>query len=275
MRTQGQDQAATPRVGEESASGIRVESLNVTFPPREPGGQPYRAVDDVSFTIRRGELLVMVGRSGCGKTTVLNTIAGLQEPTSGLVEVLGTDVRSARDRVGYMFARDGLLPWRNARRNVEFALEIRHRKMPRAKRREIAREYLAKLGIGQAERLYPWQLSQGMRQRVAIARTWAIHPEVLLMDEPFAALDAQTKGEVQEEFLEVWARERRTALFVTHDLKEAVLLADRILVMSGGRIIDEVVVDIERPRRDATLVEHPKFAGINHRLIKGLIDPNA
>jgi ABC-type nitrate/sulfonate/bicarbonate transport system ATPase subunit len=250
-------------------AGITISNLVVEF-PGEIDGPPNRGVDDVSFQVRSGELLVLVGRSGCGKTTVLNVLAGLQEPTSGTVLVQGMEPPDARKHIGYMFARDGLLPWRNARRNVEFALEIRRPGLRRPERRELALTYLDRVGVAHAASRYPWQLSQGMRQRVALARTWAIDPDVLLMDEPFAALDAQTRAAVQEEFLEIWGANRRTSVFVTHELKEAVLLADRILVMHSGKVIDEVLVDIDRPRREATLEEDPRYQQIHHRLVKGL-----
>ncbi|MET7992216.1 ABC transporter ATP-binding protein [Amycolatopsis sp. NPDC005232] len=250
-------------------AGIQVADLVVEFPGRN-GALGARAVDGVTFDVRPGELLVLVGRSGCGKTTVLNVLAGLQLPTSGTALVAGDRPRLARRRVGYMFARDGLLPWRSARRNVEFALEIRRPQLSRSERRDRALAALERVGVVHAAGRYPWQLSQGMRQRVALARTWVMDPEVLLMDEPFAALDAQTRASVQEEFLGVWGRNRRTAVFVTHELKEAVLLADRILVLHTGRVIDEIAVGIERPRNEATLEEHPRYGEIHRRLIAGL-----
>ena len=249
---------------------ITVRDLEVEFPAMGPGEDPHKGVDGVSFDVRRGELVVLVGRSGCGKTTVLNVLAGLYKPTGGQVEIMGKKPVPARSHMAYMFARDALLPWRTARRNVEFALEIRRPKMGRKERRERAMQFLERVGVQHAATRYPWQLSQGMRQRVALARTWAIDPDVLLMDEPFAALDAQTRATVQEQFLDVWSADRRTAVFVTHDLKEAILLADRIIVMHSGKVIDEVVVDIPRPRREATIDEEPRYRELHHRLVLGL-----
>lgn len=254
----------------DSDAAIVVRDLRVEFPAPTPDEPPATAVDGVSFTVKKGELVVLVGRSGCGKTTVLNVLSGLCHISGGTVEVLGEEPRKARFKVGYMFARDGLLPWRTARRNVEFGLEVRHRKLSRAERRARAMEYLARVKVDFAASRYPWQLSQGMRQRVALARTWAIEPEVLFMDEPFAALDAQTRSSVQDQFLGVWGADRKTSVFVTHDLGEAILMADRIIVMNNGKIIDEVLVDIARPRSEHTITEDPGYNGIHRRLVQGL-----
>ena len=148
-----------------------------------------------------------------------------------------------------MFARDALLPWRTAVRNVEYGLELRQPKLTRSERRERALKLLSNLGVdGNAAKRYPWQLSQGMRQRVALARTWALAPELLLMDEPFAALDAQTRADAQEQFLDIWAQSNKTVIFVTHDLSEAILLGDRVIAMDQGRLVAEAEVDIPRPR---------------------------
>jgi NitT/TauT family transport system ATP-binding protein len=230
--------------------------------------QAYRALDGITIDVKPGELLVLVGRSGCGKTTVLNVIAGLVQASRGKVTVLGTDCVRARPRIGYMFARDALLPWRTAVRNVEYGLELRQPKLTRQNRRERALKLLSNLGVdGNAAKRHPWQLSQGMRQRVALARTWALEPELLLMDEPFAALDAQTRADAQEQFLDIWAQSSKTVIFVTHDLSEAILLGDRVIAMDQGRLVAEVAVDIPRPRNPMTIVEDPKFQEAHHLLI--------
>jgi NitT/TauT family transport system ATP-binding protein len=234
------------------------------------GVEVKRALDGVSLDVRDGEFLVLVGRSGCGKTTILNLLVGLVERTGGDVTVLGSTPREARSRIAYMFARDALLPWRTARRNVEFGIEVRRPDLNKAERRQVALGYLDELGVKRAANLYPWQLSQGMRQRVALARTWAIEPEVLLMDEPFAALDAQTRVAAQERFLDVWAAHKRTVVFVTHDLEEAILLADRVIMMSDGRIVDEVTIELPRPRHAETLVLEDEFRDIHQRLLAAL-----
>lgn len=212
------------------------------------GLAPTPALIDTDLQVREGEFLAMVGPSGCGKTTLLNAIAGLVAPTRGRVTVGGAPVAGIREDVGYMFARDGLMPWKSALDNVAFGLELRG--VPLAERRERARKYLALVGLEAFAEHRRAELSQGMRQRVALARTLATEPKVILMDEPFAALDAQTKVIVQDEFLKIWERDRRTVVFVTHDIVEAVTLADRAVVFSGrpGRIIGEFPIAIPRPR---------------------------
>ncbi|MHB8692092.1 MAG: ABC transporter ATP-binding protein [Solirubrobacteraceae bacterium] len=227
-------------------------------------------MDNFNLNVSPGELLVLVGRSGCGKTTVLNLVAGLVSPTRGEVTVMGKTPAGGLKHVAYMFARDALLPWRTASGNIEFALELRRPEMKRRERRQRARELLETLGVAHAHNLWPWQLSQGMRQRVALARTWAIEPDVLLMDEPFAALDAQTRIDVHRTFLEIWSQNRKTVLFVTHDLNEAILLADRVLVMHSGCVADVVMIDLPRPRDPLTLVEEPSYRLLHHRLVQAL-----
>jgi ABC-type nitrate/sulfonate/bicarbonate transport system ATPase subunit len=255
--------------GEPHVASLR--DVEVVFAqPKSDTGPVRPALQDITLDVHRGELLVLVGRSGCGKTTVLNLLVGLVEATRGRVELFGTSPKDARSRVGYMFARDALLPWRTAAGNVEFALELRRPELSRAERRERAAEMLERLGIGYASRRYPWQLSQGMRQRVAVARTWVVEPDVLLMDEPFAALDAQTRTDTQAEFSEIWARDRKSAVFVTHDLQEAIVLADRIVVMDAGRVIDEIRVKMPKPRDPHTIVLEDEYRDIHRRLLEAL-----
>jgi NitT/TauT family transport system ATP-binding protein len=225
-----------------------IEALGVGHDYVAEGLAPTPALVDTDLRVREGEFLAMVGPSGCGKTTLLNALAGLVAPTRGRVSIGGRPVDGIRADVGYMFARDGLMPWRSALDNVAFGLELRG--LPAAERRERARRYLQLVGLeGFAEHRRS-ELSQGMRQRVALARTLATEPAVVLMDEPFAALDAQTKVIVQDEFLKIWEQYRRTVVFVTHDIVEAVTLADRVVVFSRrpGRIVGEFPVDFPRPR---------------------------
>jgi NitT/TauT family transport system ATP-binding protein len=256
------------RAADPSGDGVALlRKVSVDF--TTPEGESRRILHDVSLSIGAGELLVLIGRSGCGKTTVLNLFSGLVAPSGGEVEILGTSPAAARNRLSYMFARDALLPWRTAVRNVELALEVRG--VARDVRRRSAREMLDGVGLGAHADHYIWQLSQGMRQRVALARTWVGSPEVLLLDEPFAALDAQTRLSVQARFLELWARDRKTVIFVTHDLNEAVVLADRIVVMGAGRIIDDIEVRFPRPREVTALMEDRSFIDLVRRL-HALID---
>jgi NitT/TauT family transport system ATP-binding protein len=231
-----------------AAALAMIEASGVGHDYVAEGLAPTPALTDTDLRVREGEFLAMVGPSGCGKTTLLNALAGLVVPTRGRVTIGDEPVAGVRADVGYMFARDGLMPWRSALDNVAFGLELRG--VPARERHERARKYLALLGLDGFAEHRRAELSQGMRQRVALARTLATEPAVMLMDEPFAALDAQTKVIVQDEFLKIWERSRRTVVFVTHDIVEAVTLADRVVVFSErpGRIIGEFPIGIPRPR---------------------------
>ncbi len=225
---------------------VSVEALNHYYLPR--GRAAVHALSDVNLSVRQGEFIALVGSSGCGKTTLLNMIAGLITPTSGRISVLGETVTRPSREMSMMFARDCLLPWRSALHNVEYGLEIRG--AGRRERRDVAREVLSKVGLGEFEDAFPAALSQGMRQRVAMARTLATHPRLLLLDEPFAALDAQTRTDIQAEFSKIWEDLGTTVILVTHDINEALLLADRVVVMTPrpGRILETVDVPFTRPR---------------------------
>ncbi|HEX5534103.1 MAG TPA: ABC transporter ATP-binding protein [Actinomycetales bacterium] len=228
------------------------------------------ATDDVTFSVPQGQFLAVIGPSGCGKTTILNMLAGLLPTSSGVVAVRGERVTAPNREIGYMSARDGLLPWRTARENVELGLEIRG--MAKSQRRRKADELLALVGLEGFEDSHRAQLSQGMRQRVAIARTLAIEPSILLMDEPFAALDAQTKTTLQQHFAQLWEQDRKTVMLVTHDIEEAVALADRVLVFSPrpGRIVADIEIDIPRPRAINEVRFTERFRGLTHELWKSL-----
>lgn len=254
--------AWTPQTGA-SGDEVRIQDAVVEFDHED--GSVQRVLDHFSLTLAPGELLVLVGRSGCGKTTVLNLLAGLVTATSGTVAVAGLEPVAARSRIGYMFARDGLMAWRTAIGNVEFGLEIRGVK-DRAERRRIATQALERVHLANAARKFPWQLSQGMRQRVALARTWALQPSLLLMDEPFSALDAQTRESVQAEFLKTWSASRASTVFVTHDLGEALLMADRIVLMKQGRIGLDVRVPFARPRDPVELAASAEFRTLERQL---------
>lgn len=263
--------AVAHRDGHRPATGSQqrrptVDLRNVTVDFRS-GSQPLvRAVEDVDLQIWRGEFVAIVGPSGCGKTTLLNLIAGLFKPTIGEVSHDGRIVRGPSRDIGYMLARSGLTPWRTARRNVELGMEFR--KVPRSERKARALQLLDALRIGRFADAYPAQLSHGMQQRVAIARTLAVDPEVWLMDEPFGALDAQTRLTVQSEFLKVWEGTGKTAIFVTHDISEAVLMADRVLVMSArpGHIRSDHTVDLSRPRQLNELRFDPSFVAVERAI---------
>ena len=215
---------------------------------RVGGSAPHRVLADLSLDIQPGEFVAVIGASGSGKTTILNLVSGLIPPTSGAISVFGQAPGASRADVGYMFARDALLPWRTARQNVELGLELQG--WGRRARVERALHFLDRVRLSAAVDKYPGELSQGMRQRVALARTWATNPDLLLMDEPFAALDALTRASVREVFLEIWDDElhRKTVLFVTHDLTEALVLADRVITIAHGGVQTDMQVPYGRPR---------------------------
>ena len=229
---------------------------------------PVEAVRDVNVIVREGEVVSLIGPSGCGKSTLLNMGAGLYLPTSGEVVVAGQKVAGPNPKVAFMLQKDLLLPWRSIRENAELGLEIRG--VAASQRRERARALLARCHLGAFENHFPHQLSGGMRQRAALARTLAVDPLVLLMDEPFSALDAQTKMILQQDLAQTLATERKTALFITHDLVESIALSDRILVMSArpGTIIEEIRVDL--PDRDNPIVrrKHARVADYVTRLME-------
>lgn len=218
------------------------------------------AVQNVSIAIRKGEVVSLIGPSGCGKSTLLNMGAGLYSPTEGQVFVGGQRVTGPSHDIAFMLQKDLLMPWRTIAENVEVGMQIR--RVPAAKRREKAIDLLARCHLKGFEGHYPHQLSGGMRQRAALARTLAIEPNVLLMDEPFSALDAQTKMVLQQDLAQMLAAENKNALLITHDLAEAIALSDRVFVMSErpGTIIEEIV--IEMPHRDNPLARR-KLAPMN------------
>ena len=241
-----------------------LEAIAVSHSFESEGLGLTPALRETSMSVAPGEFLAMVGPSGCGKTTLLNAFAGLLVPSKGVVRVNGRPLAGVDPDIGYMFARDGLMPWRTAIDNVAFGLELRG--VPARQRDETAREYLALVGLADFAEHRRGELSQGMRQRVALARTLATSPRIVLMDEPFAALDAQTKIVVQDEFLKIWERHRRTVVFVTHDIVEAITMADRIVVFSArpGRIIAEFANDLPRPRSASELRHDATFERLRH-----------
>jgi NitT/TauT family transport system ATP-binding protein len=230
-----------------------------------------QALDRVSFTIRDGEIVALIGPSGCGKTTALRVAMGLDASSSGRVTVDGREVHGCGHDRGMVFQHAELLPWLSARQNVMFGLEMKG--MRGAPLRETAEKYLELVGLTDSQNRRPHQLSGGMKQRVGIARALAIDPKVLLMDEPFGALDAQTRESMQAELLDIHNRTKKTILFVTHDLDEAVLIADRIVVMNGGRVQEIMSVPLPRPRSDLGLVRGtPEFNDTRYKVWRALHD---
>ena len=210
------------------------------------------ALDTVNLNVEQNEFICVVGPSGCGKTTLLNIIAGLCKPTTGTVKVRGELVTGPGKGKGVVFQQYALYPWLTVEKNVEFGMRMKG--VPKAERAEIAKKYIDLVGLSKFANAYPKELSGGMKQRVAIARAYATAPEVLLMDEPFGALDAQTRAQLQENLLKTWEQERKTCFFITHDVEEAVLLATKIIIMSAGpgHITEIVPVTLPYPRTQQT-----------------------
>lgn len=243
---------------------IDIQQLHIEL---GQGAQRFEAVQDVSLTVAPGEFVCILGPSGCGKSTLLGALAGHLDGSRGRIEVDGQTVQGPHPDRGLVFQQHTLFPWKKARENVAFGLKMKG--VARSERRRRADELLKLVGLGGFENRYPSQLSGGMQQRVEIARVLINHPRVLLMDEPFGALDAQTRLMMQELLLEVWARIRTTVVFITHDIDEALFLADRILVMSPrpGRIIEEIRLDFPRPRQ-AELLTSPHFAELKRHCLR-------
>jgi NitT/TauT family transport system ATP-binding protein len=238
---------------------LRVDGVRQTVP----------ALDRLNFGVRDGEIVALIGPSGCGKTTALRIAMGLEAASDGEVTVDGVAVKGCGHDRGMVFQHAALLPWLTALENVMFGLEMKG--MRGAELREVARRYLGLVGLTHSENRRPYQLSGGMQQRVGIARALAIDPKVLLMDEPFGALDAQTRETLQGELIEIHARTRKTILFVTHDLDEAVLLADRVVVMQHGSVQEIMDVNLPRPRGDlGALRGSAEFADTRYRLWRAI-----
>src|SRR5579864_1356710 len=228
---------------------LALENISCTFASRDDASQRYTAVADASLVVAEGEFVSVVGPTGCGKSTLLNVAAGLLAPSSGRALVAGRPLEGINVRAGYMFQADALMPWRNTLDNVTAGLEFRGVRRETAVAR--AREWLARVGLTGFENRYPHQLSGGMRKRVALAQMLILDPQILLMDEPFAALDIQTRQLMENELLDLWSADRKSVLFITHDLEEAISLSDRVVVLSAGPAthpIGEFAIDLPRPR---------------------------
>jgi NitT/TauT family transport system ATP-binding protein len=254
-------------VGGDYEDRVIIQITNVThrFGAPEDERAPWALVD-IDLDLRSGELVALVGPSGCGKTTLLNMVAGLENPVAGEVLVAGHEPKLGDPAVSYVLARDALMPWRTALGNVALGMEVQG--VPRKERVRRAAEMLNAMGLGGFENYYPAQLSHGMRQRVALARALATEPTIVLLDEPFSALDAQTRLTLQDNFLRAWEERRQTALLVTHDLNEAIGMADRVVIMtrSPGRIKSVHHVDFPRPRRIIELQSNDDF-GVLYRTL--------
>ncbi|MEN5073086.1 ABC transporter ATP-binding protein [Isoptericola cucumis] len=248
--------------GVRGTAKISVQHVRKTFALKN---EEFVALDDVSLDIADNEFVTVVGPSGCGKSTLMNVLAGLETPTSGHARVDGADVTGPGPERGVIFQQYALFPWLTVRKNIEFGLKVAG--LGKAERREKAEHFIDLVGLGQFADALPKMLSGGMKQRCAIARAYAVDPSILLMDEPFGALDALTRVTLQEQLLDTWSREQRTVMFITHDVDEAVFLANRVVVMAArpGRIYDVVDVDLPYPRTEEVRLS-PEFAALRNRV---------
>ncbi len=229
-------------------------------------GTNHTAIHDVSLEVAEGDFVAVVGPSGCGKSTILNMIAGFIPVSGGEILVGGRPVKGPGPDRGVVFQSFALFPWKTVLENVAFGPKMRG--IGKAEREKIAREYLALAKLTEAAGRYPNELSGGMQQRVGVVRALANDPDVLLMDEPFASVDAQTRMTLQEELTRIWQEKRPTVLFITHDVGEAVFLANRVVVLSKGRVLDDIAVDLPRPRSWDALNEDPEFKALSNRVLQ-------
>jgi NitT/TauT family transport system ATP-binding protein len=259
-------------VAEGGTKGAAIELRGVTKRFVSPSGKSFTALRDLDLTVAAGEFCAVVGPTGCGKSTTLALISGLEPASLGTIRVFGEPVQSVGRSVGYVFQRDAVFPWKNVLENV--AMGPRFRGADTQKANTQAREWIARVGLAGFERYYPHQLSGGMRKRVALAQTLINQPRILLMDEPFSALDVQTRALMENELLELWASTGASVVFVTHDLEEAIGLADRVVVITAGpgTIKGTYRVDLPRPRNIAEVRFQPRFIEIYEEVWKDLRD---
>jgi NitT/TauT family transport system ATP-binding protein len=249
---------------------LAFERITVRF--RAPSGAVHTVAEDISLAVAGGTFVALVGPSGCGKSTLLNMAAGLLFPPEGRVLAFGEGLRGINPHAAYLFQQDALLPWRSVLDNVMLGLIFRE--APKEEARREALRWIARIGLAGFEDRFPHQLSGGMRKRVAVAQCWIVGPRILLMDEPFAALDVQTRQIMENELLTLWQETRKTVVFVTHDLEEAIALADRVIVLSAGpaRIKGDYAVELPRPRDVAEIRLDPAFNVLYKRIWADLRD---
>jgi NitT/TauT family transport system ATP-binding protein len=238
--------SSTAPVGRTETSAPAIELVGASKRFRTPSGDVYTAIHDFNLTVGRGEFVSIVGPTGCGKSTTLSLISGLAPPSAGEVRVMGEPVAGIGAQVGYVFQSDVLFPWKSVMGNVSAGL--RFRGVAKKEAQERAREWIAKVGLSGFEDHYPHQLSGGMRKRTALAQSLITSPEIILMDEPFSALDVQTRSLMEDELLELWSSTSASVVFVTHDLEEAIALSDRVCVMTAGPGTVKGIYDIDLPR---------------------------
>ncbi len=249
----------------QAAPALALEDISVTFVSE--GAARYTAIQGATLRVGPGEFVSVVGPTGCGKSTLLNVGAGLLAPSAGGVSVFGEPLQGLNRKAGYLFQTEALLPWRTALDNVTVGLEFRG--VPKGEASERAEGWLARVGLRGHGHRYPHQLSGGMRKRVALAQTLILDPQIILMDEPFSALDIQTRQLMENELLELWSADRKSVVFITHDLEEAISLSDRVVVLSAGpqsHPIGEFEIDLPRPRDVAEIRLTPRFIDLHTRI---------
>ena len=264
MRALSAGPAMSPVPSAAPLAAVQLDGVDVTF---GAGANAYRAVTDATLTVSAGEFVAIVGPTGCGKSTLLNVVAGLLKPAAGQAQVQGRPVDGIVAQAGYLFQAEALMPWKSALENVAVALDVAG--VPARQSRERARSWLARVGLSKFVDRYPHQLSGGQKKRVALAQTLIRDPAILLMDEPFGPLDAMTRALMGDLLLKLWSADRKAVLFVTHDLEEAIALADRVVVMSAGpasRIIAQHVIDLPRPRETSEIRLDPRFHAIQRAI---------
>ena len=253
---------------------LELRDVACTFISRDAPGQRYTAVAQVSLTVGAGEFVSVVGPTGCGKSTLLNVGAGLLQPSTGSVTVFGQPLQGLNTRAGYMFQTESLMPWRTALGNVMAGLEFRGQ-LSMGEAQAQAEDWLRRVGLGGFGDRYPHQLSGGMRKRTSLAQTLALDPDIILMDEPFSALDIQTRQLMENEVLALWASKKKAVLFITHDLDEAIAMSDRVVVLSAGPAshpIGDFSIDLERPRDVAEVRTTPRFIELHNAIWSVLRD---
>ncbi|MFO7602847.1 MAG: ABC transporter ATP-binding protein [Gammaproteobacteria bacterium] len=252
---------------------LNAQGLSKTY-PGEKNTAALTVFDNVSFGVNKGEFICIIGHSGCGKSTILNILAGLDSASTGAVLMDNREVAGPSLDRGVVFQNYSLLPWMSVLNNIKFAVASRWPAWSKAQVLAHSMKYIDMVGLNGAEQRKPSQLSGGMRQRVSIARAFAIEPKLLLLDEPFGALDALTRGMIQEELMKIWEQTNQTVFMITHDVDEAILLADRIFLMTNGphaSIAESVVIDLPRPRTRTDVIHHPNYYGIRNHIVDFLV----
>ncbi|MCH4809772.1 ABC transporter ATP-binding protein [Vreelandella neptunia] len=254
---------------------VEVQQAAKRFPGASKNAPPLTVFENVSFQLQKGEFVCIIGHSGCGKSTIMNALAGLDQFSDGSMVMEGKEINGPGLERGVVFQNYSLLPWLTALENVRFGVRARWKAWSERQVTEHSMEYLEMVGLKEVVSRKPSQLSGGMRQRVSIARAFATKPKLLLLDEPFGALDALTRGVIQDELVKIWTHDQQTVFMITHDVDEAILLADRIFLMTNGpeaRIAEAVEIDLPRPRNRAEIIKHPNFYKIRNYLVDFLVN---